>query len=710
MRLIEEQVWHQAPATAVLQALQSDAERGLSAAEAQRRQAHFGRNILTPKKAQSALVRFLLQFNQPLLYILLGSAFIAALFGEWVDASVIFGVVLVNAIIGFVQEDRALKSIDALGHTLTTEATVVRDGQTMRMPATELVPGDVVALWAGDKVPADLRLLRARDFHVDESALTGESLPVEKATAPLEGSTILAERTNMAYASTMATYGHATGVVVTTGDRTEVGRISQLISTAQEMQTPLTRKIAQFSRLLLFAILGLAALTIVIGVARGASIFEMFMAAVALAVGAIPEGLPAAVTIMLAIGVSQMASRRALIRKLPAVETLGSTTVICSDKTGTLTENQMTVQAIRAGNEEYSVSGLGYAPQGEILQNGAPVDVATNVALKECLIAGLLCNDSHLVCEADSNEIHGDPTEGALIVSALKAGLHRDRLGTEYSRVDAIPFESAYQYMATLHRSAHDGGSRVYIKGSLEALLPKCTAVLDAGGTRRAIDHEQIRREVEDMAAAGVRVLAFATADLPPQTTALQHEDIAGGLTFLGLQGMIDPPRAEANSAVEKCLQAGIAVKMITGDHARTAAAIAGQIGLRGETVDGELTALTGQELASLSDAALADAAERVAVFARVTPEQKLRLVQALQRRGHVVAMTGDGVNDAPALKQSNIGIAMGKSGTDVAREAADMVLTDDNFASIEAAVEEGRSVYDNLTKFIVWTLPTNLG
>jgi ATPase, P-type (transporting), HAD superfamily, subfamily IC len=517
--------------------------------------------------------------------------------------------------------------------------------------------------------------------------------------------TTLADRVTMAYASTLVTYGQGAGIVVATGDATEVGRISRLIATAHDLQTPLTRKIAHFSRLLLYVILGLAAVTFLIGAFRDQPFLDTLMAAIALAVSAIPEGLPAAVTVTLAIGVTRMARRRAIIRKLPAVETLGSTTVICSDKTGTLTQNQMTVQRIVAGGERYETTGTGYQPDGEIRRNGDPVDLTSHIALAECLRAGLLCNDSELIEKDGRWDVRGDPTEGALITAARKAGIDRqDRLPP---RLDAIPFESQHQYMATLHDAGPDQERIVYMKGSVEAILSRCDTMLDASGQRVPCDAAAVNRAVDEMAAEGLRVLAFARGCLPPGTDTLRHEDVAGGLTFLGLQGMVDPPRPEAITAVHACQQAGIRVKMITGDHALTAAAIAEQIGIDGKR---KPSVLTGRDIEQLPDDDFAEAADRTSVFARVTPEQKLRLVKALQSRGHIVAMTGDGVNDAPALKQADIGVAMGLAGTDVAREAADMVLTDDNFATIEAAVEEGRGVFDNLTKIIAWTLPTNVG
>ncbi|MCX8036588.1 MAG: cation-transporting P-type ATPase [Candidatus Sumerlaeia bacterium] len=704
--------WHCIPNEQVLDLLETNAAKGLDRFEVKRRQEHFGPNVLTPKRGKGPLLRFLLQFHQPLVYILLVAGTITLLLHEYVDAGVIFGVVLVNAIVGFIQESKAVKAIEALARTMTSEARVLRSGEKRLVSAAELVPGDIVFLQSGDKVPADLRLLDVRDLQTDESALTGESVPVSKKADVMEHDTLLADRRNMAYASALVTYGQAMGVVVATGDRTEVGRISQMISEAQELQTPLTRKIAQFSHLLLYVILGLAGVTFAVGVARGEKAGEMFMAAVALAVGAIPEGLPAAVTITLAIGVSRMARRRAIVRKLPAVETLGSTTVICSDKTGTLTENQMTVRDIRAGGQRFEVSGAGYAPEGEIQKDGQTVRRGDAPALEACLLAGLLCNDSRWVESEGRWQIEGDPTEGCLIVAASKAGLAADTALAQYPRVDSIPFESQHQYMATLHKTADGQRGVIFFKGAVETTLSRCSSALDAAGRTVALDAAALQAEAESMARQGLRVLAFAWKEAPAGQTRLTPADVDSDLIFLGLQGMIDPPRAEAIAAVDLCHKAGIRVKMITGDHVLTAKAIARQLHLGQQEPNGagEPPALSGRELAEVSDTDLPAVAERTAVFARVTPEQKLRLVEALQSREHVVAMTGDGVNDAPALKRADIGIAMGVTGTEVAKEASDMVLTDDNFASIAAAVEEGRGVFDNLTKFIVWTLPTNVG
>jgi cation-transporting P-type ATPase F len=688
--------------------LESNVEHGLSVEEVMRRQQKFGANRIVTRHVTPGWRRFLKQFTEPLIYVLIAAAAITAWLGEYVDASIIFGVVLVNAIIGFIQESKAEGALDALMSMVTTETTVRRGGTIQRVPSTELVPGDVVILEAGDRVPADLRLFQVKGLHVDESALTGESLPAAKHPNAVAHDAMLGDRESIAFTGTLVTAGRGEGLVWAIGDKTESGRIAWLIAEATELSTPLTRKIAQFSRLLLWVILMLGAITFAIGVARGKEPVEMFMAAIALAVGVIPEGLPAAVTVVLAIGVTRMAKRHAIIRKLPAVETLGSTTVICSDKTGTLTENAMTVQDIFAGGRSYIVSGNGYKDEGDIRLDGQIVMASSSVALGECLEAGLLCNDSQLREENGAFLVQGDPTEAALIVAARKGGLLDAELHRIHPRLDSIPFESEHQFMATLHRGGHVSPHIIYKKGAVERMLERCTSTLHASGEAIGIDKAQIRHAAEQMASRGLRVLAFARGPAAGEQVTIEHHHVAGGLTFLGLQGMMDPPRPEAIAAVAKCQSAGVTVKMITGDHAGTARAIGQKIGIAGSTC--EVPPVTGRELKQVSDADLPPLADRTAIFARVAPEQKLRLVRALQARGHIVAMTGDGVNDAPALKQADIGIAMGISGTDVAKGAAAMVLTDDNFATIEAAVEEGRGVFDNLTKFIVWTLPTSCG
>lgn len=684
-------------------------ERGLSQAEVIQRQKQYGPNELKAKAATPAWVKFLQQFNQSLLYILMVAGAVKAFLGSWRNAIVIWAVVVINALIGYIQESKAEEAIAALAQSVVTEVTVIRDGQKLRVPSRELVPGDVVLLSSGDKVPADLRLLSVRNLQVDESALTGESVPVEKRLGSLAEDTPLADRQNMAYAGSFVTFGQGAGVVVAIGNQTQTGRISELVEKGGSLQTPLTRKFEEFSLMLLRIILSLAGLTFLVGLAQGQGAASVFEAAVALAVSAIPEGLPAVVTVTLAIGVSRMAKRHAIIRKLPAVETLGSATVICSDKTGTLTENQMTVQAIYAGSQLYQVTGSGYSPQGQILaqEGGDPVEVERLLALQACLLAGCLCNDTRLQPKDNGQwEVVGDPTEAALLVAAQKGGLDLEELQRRCPRLDSIPFESEFQYMATLHRLGPEEHC-LYVKGSVEALLSRCHSQMGSQGEIQPLEEGRIRQQVEALARQGLRVLAFAQKTVPSSQTRVDHPDLQEGLIFLGLQGMIDPPRPEAIAAVRSCQTAGIQVKMITGDHVLTAQAIAEQMGLGGGK---PVQAYSGRDLEQLSPEEFVEAANRGSVFARVVPEQKLRLVEALQARGQIVAMTGDGVNDAPALKQADVGIAMGRGGTEVAKAAADMILTDDNFASIEAAVEEGRTVYNNLLKAIAFILPVNGG
>ncbi|MFN6527865.1 HAD-IC family P-type ATPase [Nostoc sp. ChiSLP03a] len=700
--------WHTLGEQKVVQTLASHPEAGLSHEEATTRHQQMGANQLTAKSGKSPWLRFLEQFNQPLLYILLTAGLVTLLLKDWIDAGVIFGVTLINVIIGYIQESKAEGAIAALSKAVTTEATVIRNSQKTRLASTELVLGDLVLLASGDKVPADLRLLSVRGLQVDESALTGESVPVEKVTASLDVETPLAERSNMVYAGSFVTFGQAEGIVVAIADATETGRISQLIESSTNLKTPLTRNIDKFSKSLLYVILGLAALTFAVGLGQGESWIDVFKASVALVVSAIPEGLPAIVTVTLAIGVSRMARRKAIIRKLPAVETLGSTTVICSDKTGTLTENQMTVQKIYASGQHYNVSGIGYAPDGEILMNGQPVDFNADrhIALWESLEAGLLCNDSHIEWGDGQWDLVGTPTEGALITAANKVGLTQANLEQELPRIDTIPFESQFQYMATLHElDAKRSLNIIYLKGSVEAILQRCDRMFDAQGKLARLNPAAVEQEVAGMANQGLRVLAFASKEVATKRS-LDRNDLDRGLVFLGLQGIIDPPREEAIAAVKACQSAGIQVKMITGDHALTAAAIAHKMGI----CSTEAQVFTGQQLTQMDEKEFTQAAEKGMVFARVAPEQKLHLVKALQSQGEIVAMTGDGVNDAPALKQADIGVAMGIAGAEVAKESADMLLTDDNFASIEAAVEEGRSVYRNLRKAIAFLLPINVG
>lgn len=697
------------PVHEVLLLLGVDPDVGLSDGEVGRRRERFGPNRLPESRTSGPVLRVLRQLHHPLVYVLLAAGAVTLALGEYVDSAVILGVVLINTFVGFIQESKAEAALDALLTMVSTEATVIRDGRQQSVPSEEIVPGDVVVLEAGAKVPADVRLTRVEQIQADESALTGESLPVVKDEVVLASSTAVADRRNMVYSGTLITGGSGAGIAVATGAETELGEIHRLVGSVRTLATPLTAKLARFSQILTAAILALAALAFVIGVSRGQEAVSTFTAAVALAVGAIPEGLPAAVTITLAIGVGRMARRGAVIRRLPAVETLGSTTVICSDKTGTLTENQMTVQTVWTTESTFTVTGSGYGPEGAVLnRDGAAVTVSVSQALRWSLLAGASCNDASVVPEAGQWKTVGDPTEGAMLAVAGKGGIDLNELEQLYPRIATLPFSSEAPYMATLQREADTGRLIILAKGAPEQIVELCSLVLCADGSTRTLQPDAVLQAAQSLAARGLRVLA--TAMSPIDDGALFEESARSGQMILtGLQAMHDPPRAAAAAAVKACHSAGITVKMITGDHSATATAIARQLNLI-EEGSPATKVLSGNELAALPADAYPDAVDAARVFARVSPEQKLRLIEALQSRGHVVAMTGDGVNDAPALRQANIGIAMGGSGTEVAKEAADMVLTDDNFATIEAAVEEGRGVFDNLTKFIVWTLPTNMG
>ena len=705
-----QKIWHHRSEDDITQSLNPHVSVGLNQNEILKKQAEHGLNTLTLQKQQGPILRFLKQFHQVLVYILLAAIAIKLSLGSWVDAGVIFGVVLLNAIIGFIQENKALSALDALSKALVTEANVLRSGEKQRINAQQLVPGDIVFLQSGDKVPADIRLLQSRELQIDESALTGESVPVQKKTGCLIQETPLADRTNMLFSSTLVTYGTAKGIVVTTGDNTQIGQISQLINSTELLATPLTRKIKTFSHILLFVILTLAIITFGVGLWHGETWEYLFMASVVIAVAMIPEGLPAVMTITLAIGVARMAKSNAIIRNLPAVETLGSTTIICSDKTGTLTRNEMTVQQLWCANNHYHVTGTGYIPEGYILQDEHPVNLSQNPVLSELLLAGLLCNDAQLKYKEDQWAIIGDPTEAALLVSAMKAKLPVSPSLNQNSRLDTLAFESQHQYMATLHQQNNTSKRIAYLKGSVESILQRSTYLLDHNKQHTPFDPNDILNQVEQMAKQGLRVLALAKKELSENTQHIHHSDIQTGLIFLGLQGMMDPPRAEAIAAIKECQSAGIQVKMITGDHAETAKAIALKMGLISPHTAQNQAVKNGTQIEQLNGQKLVEAACNTAVFARVTPEQKLRLVEAMQQNGDIVAMTGDGVNDAPALRQADIGIAMGMTGTDVAKDAADMVLTDDNFATIKKAVEEGRGVLDNLIKFLSFILATNFG
>lgn len=701
---IAKAVWHATEASAVIDALNTSRE-GLAQSDADKRLARYGPNTLRSPPRRSALLRFLRQFHNVLIYVLLAAAAITALLSHWIDTAVILGVVLINAIIGFIQEGKAEQALNAIRGMLTLHAQVLRDGTRRDLPAECLVPGDIVFVSSGDKVPADLRLLEMRNLRIDEALLTGESMPVEKQTAPVPEDSMLGDRFSIAYSGTLVTNGQGIGVVVATGAATEIGRISAVLGQVQELTTPLLKKVAEFGRWLTWTILTASCLLFAFGTqVRGYSAREMFLAAVGLAVAAIPEGLPAIMTITLAISVQRMARRRAIIRRLPAAEALGSVTVICSDKTGTLTKNEMTVQQIITADALFKVSGAGYAPHGGFALNGRETDPAEHRVLTEIGRAALLCNDATLNNQDGQWQLVGDPTEGALITLALKAGLDRDFESEALPRTDAIPFESEHRFMATLHHD-HSGHGYVFLKGAPERVLELCRTQHEAG-QERPLKLAWWSECMESAAASGMRLLAIAMRLEPDHQLELDFSDVtSGGFSLLAILGITDPPREEAIRAVAACRSAGINVKMITGDHAATATAIGQQL----QFSDRILT-VTGATLDAMDDLQLRDLVTHTHVFARTSPEHKLRLVKALQAQGEVVAMTGDGVNDAPALKRANVGVAMGCKGTEAAKEAAEIVLADDNFASIVAAVEEGRTAYDNIRKAIMFILPTNGG
>jgi calcium-translocating P-type ATPase len=685
--------WHTLSQEEVLGHLGS-APHGLTTGEAADRLTRYGHNQLPTAKKRGPVMRFLAQFHNTLIYVLLGAALVTLLLGHVLDTCVILLVVLVNAVIGFVQEGRAEKALDAIRSMLAPTAAALRDGKRHTVAGADLVPGDVVLLEAGDKIPADLRLIKAHGLTVHEGILTGESVPVEKRLHPVAEATALGDRTCMAYSGTLVSSGQGVGVVVHTGAQTEIGRISGLLHTVETLTTPLLTQMSHFAKVLTVFILAAGGLILLFGWLFGSQTFpELFMAVVGLSVAAIPEGLPTVLTITLAIGVQKMARRKAIVRQMPAIETLGAVSVICSDKTGTLTRNEMMVATAALADGDTTVDGIGYAPEGRLSRS---LDGLTPLAR-----AAALCNDAALHQKDDHWHTEGDPMEGALLAFARKVGGHAVADG--WQRLDVIPFDAKHRYMATLDTGA--AGTFIHVKGAPEQVLAMCANVLGPNGKTVPLITADWHARMDAIAAQGQRVLALAYRPMPAKHATLTQSDIAGQLTLLGLVGLIDPPRPEAITAVADCRSAGIRVKMITGDHAGTAAAIGRAIGL--ENPD---TVLTGADIDKLDDAQLAKAVLTTDIFARTSPEHKLRLVMALQAHKLVVAMTGDGVNDAPALKRADAGIAMGKKGSEAAKEAADLVLADDNFASIAAAVRHGRTVYDNLKKVITFLLPINGG
>ncbi|MCC6933597.1 MAG: HAD-IC family P-type ATPase [Deltaproteobacteria bacterium] len=680
---------------------------GLTEAEVVERRGEYGPNSIPRAKGDSPLVLLWRQINSPLIWVLLGSAALAMALGKLIDGSTVLAVVILNSIIGFIQEFKAGKAIEALIEMVPENTTVIRDGHKITLPAAELVPGDIVMLTSGDRVPADMRLVSHKNLQVEEAALTGESVPAQKNIHAVREDAGIGDRLCMVFSGTMVTYGTAMAVVTGTGMRTELGKISRLLNEAVNLETPLTSSLKVVAKYITFAILVITILIVAVGTFRvtangfplDKALIEMMIFAVALAVAAIPEGLPAIMTIALGVGVQRMAKRKAIVRKLPAVETLGSTTVICSDKTGTLTKNEMTVQSVWTPSGSYEFKGVGYEPVGDILSAEQVLTIKPPY-LERLLTAATVCNDSTLIQDRQSWTITGDPTEAALVVAARKLGLVAEQLRSSYRLIDAIPFESENQFMATFVQDPN-GEAVAFVKGAPEVILKRCRFFADG----QAIDERRVLSGIETMASIGMRVLAIAEKRFASTKKSLDMPDIKDEIVFLGLVGMIDPPRQEAIAAIKECQAAGVTVKMITGDHRLTAQAIGIQLGLIKDH-----TVVTGAQIEQADNEQLRHIVDETNVFARVAPEHKLRLVSALQKNNHIAAMTGDGVNDAPALKQANIGVAMGITGTSVSKAAADIVLTDDNFATITAAVEEGRRVYDNLIKSLAFVLPTNIG
>ncbi len=691
--------WYQLPVKEVIQKL-GTSEKGLTDEEAKQRLSQHGLNKLAEEEKINKFKILLHQFTSPLIYILLVAGVVTIFLEEYIDSGVIFSVVILNAIIGFIQEFKAEESVRALKKMVVPKAKVLRNGNEKEINSEELVPGDIVMLASGVRVPADLRLFKTIELRIDESMLTGESIPVDKITSLIrEDNLTPGDQKNMTFMGTIVVNGRAKGLVVETGHRTFLGQIAKEVREVLEIKTPLQNRLMHFAKLIGIVVTAFSAIVFMAGTMLGEKASEMFMTAVATAVSAIPEGLPVAVTITMAIGVARMARRNSIIRKLPAVETLGSTTVIGSDKTGTLTKNEMTVKLIFDGKRTYEATGSGYEPRGELLLDGMPLEARDLKNLLHVLRIGLLCNESNIYEENGQYKVDGDPTEGALIVSALKASLKPETEKEKYQQITIIPFESDYGYMATLHK--HRGKKIIFVKGAPERVLDMC--IEDIQGEK--IKASEILNIASNFAQEGLRVLAFAYKIASDETEELTHREIES-LTFVGLQGMIDPPRPEVISAIDGCKKAGIRVVMITGDHSVTAVAIAKKLGIG----SGDYKVLAGKDIEALSDRELFNKVKDISVYARVSPQHKLRITQQLLKHGDIVAITGDGVNDAPALKAAHIGIAMGKSGTDVAKEASDMLLTDDNFASIFAAVEEGRVVYENIKKVTLFLVSCGFG
>jgi magnesium-transporting ATPase (P-type) len=695
--------WHAVNVDDAIKRLSTDTAKGLDSNEASQRLTEHGPNRLPEGKKQSAFMRFLHQFNNILVYVLLAAGFVKMMVGLWLDSAIILGVVILNALLGYIQEGKAEKALDSIRNMLSAEARTLRGGEIRLIPSEELVPGDVVLLESGDKVPADVRLVEVKNLRTEEAALTGESVPIDKTTDAVSDKATIGDREGMAFSGTLVASGRGTGIVVATGSETELGRINQMMTSVNALETPLLRQIKKFGYSITTIIGIVSVLVFAYGRwVRGMPFVEIFQAVISIAVSVIPEGLPALITVTLAIGVQRMAQRNAIIRRLPAVETLGSVSRICSDKTGTLTLMEMMVVSAVTAESAYVVTGDGYAPEGQVMEDGKPA--VEDPVLKLMGRVSMLCNDAEIRQEEGLWKIEGDPTEGALYPFGNKLGFDRKTERDTYPRIDAIPFESDHKFMATLHKNA-DGKRVILVKGAPEVILEHCLRQATKGGAPVPIDREYFIKASDKLAAQGERVLGLAWLEDPSVNVgSLEPADLPKNLVLIGLIGLLDPPRKEAIEAVKECHAGGIRVTMITGDHKITAAAIAKMLGIG----DGR-TAITGAEIEEMDTATLQEKVRDVDVFARASPEHKLRLVKAIQANKQIVAMTGDGVNDAPSLKKADIGVAMGIKGTEVTKEAAEMVLADDNFASITAAVKEGRTVFNNIEKAMLFLLPTNV-
>ncbi|WP_057763160.1 calcium-translocating P-type ATPase, SERCA-type [Cytobacillus praedii] len=700
--------FHEMNETEVEQALNTDSTSGLTEDDVKKRRNQFGKNELEEGEKQSALLLFFSQFKDFMVLVLLAATLISGLLGEYIDAVAIIAIVIINGLLGFFQERKAERSLQALKELSAPQVSVLRDGEWIKIPSKDVVVGDLLKFSSGDRVGADVRIIESNSLEVEESALTGESLPVGKTTGAIKKANIgIGDMENMAFMSTLVTRGSGMGIVVATGMKTAMGQIADLLQNAETMTTPLQRRLEQLGKILITVALILTVLVVVAGVIQGHDLYTMFLAGVSLAVAAIPEGLPAIVTVALSLGVQRMIKKKAIVRKLPAVETLGCASVICSDKTGTMTQNKMTVTHLWSGGNQWLVDGVGYEPQGHFYRNDNQVEPKEDKALKQMLMFGMLCNHAEVKRKENEFVIDGDPTEGALLVAAMKAGYNRETLLNQFQIVKEFPFDSERKMMSIVVKD-QQGKQFIVTKGAPDVLVGVCESIL-WDGKRKFLNREvtgHIQKAIEGLASQALRTIAIGVKELSPNTIILDEKEAEKGLTFIGLQGMIDPPRPEVKDAVKECKEAGIKTVMITGDHVITAKAIAKQLGI----LTNKSKVLDGKALSEMNVDELEEVVDDVSVFARVSPEHKLKIVKALQNKGHIVAMTGDGVNDAPAIKAADIGVAMGITGTDVAKEASALVLLDDNFATIKAAIKEGRNIYENIRKFIRYLLASNVG